>query len=205
MKLFISTVILAVASVGTMAQPPAATESKKTKTTKTTKTTPTKTTPANCGLPQICGQERWTVKTLTDADAGSVAMTPVDKKVAELYDSPAPTAASGFNPDHRAALKKQTFHVKAKLIGYKQELDKTGKGDRDFHIVIQDLAPEPDLTKVKTMIVEIADPRCNGICASPVLAQVAQARKDFAAAFPTTPPSTDFVVVQGNVEVEVTG
>jgi hypothetical protein len=202
MKFLISTIILVVAFAGAAAQPPAVTESKKTKTTKTTKTTPTKTTPANCGLPQICGQERWTVKTLTDADAHSVAMTPVDKKVSELYDSPAP--AAGFNPDRRSQLEKQTFHVKAKLVGYKQELDPKkplGKqGDHDFHIVIQDLQ---DATK--TMVIEIPEPKCNGICASPVLAQVTQARKDFAAAFPATPPTIDFVVVQGNVEVEVTG
>src|SRR5258708_7783072 len=210
MKLLISSIILVVAFAGAAAQDPATKEAKKTSTTKTTptkttptKTTPTKTTPANCGLPQICGQERWTVKTLTDADAGSVAMTPVDKKVSDLYGAVAPGAAV-FTPDRRSPLEKQTFHVKAKLVGYKQELDPKAapgkQGDHDFHIVIQDLQ---DATK--TMVIEIPEPKCNGICASPVLGQVTQARKDFAAAFPATPPSKDFVVVQGNVEVEVTG
>jgi hypothetical protein len=55
------------------------------------------------------------------------------------------------------------------------------------------------------MVVEIPDPDCGGVCASPKLTDIKKARQDFAAQFPNAPPDPEFKVVQGNVEVEVTG
>jgi hypothetical protein len=98
----------------------------------------------------------------------------------------------------RADAEKQLYLVRAKLIGYKQELGKTG--DHDFHIVIADL-DDPG----KTMIVEIPDPDCDGVCRSQQLAAIKQARQDFANAFPDNPPIAQFELVQGDVQVEVTG
>jgi hypothetical protein len=158
-------------------------------------------TPTGCG--PTCGSERWPVKTLTDKDAAAVNLTPdTTKTVADLNAVPAPTTSS---QDTRLdATEKLTFKVHARLVGYKQEFDPTStkpnKGDRDFHIVIADLH-DP----TKTMVVEIPDPACGGVCASPQLQKISDARKEFASKFPSDPPDKDFKVVQGNVEVDVTG
>jgi len=86
------------------------------------------------------------------------------------------------------------FTVRARLVGYRHETDK------DFHIVIADLQ---DLTV--SMVVEIPDSQCAGVCASPKLREIQQAREKFVKPFPTAQPAPEFVVVQGDVEVEVTG
>ena len=57
----------------------------------------------------------------------------------------------------------------------------------------------------KTMVVEIPDPQCGGVCASPKLAEIEAARSDFPTHFPSAPPASEFKVVEGNVEVDVTG
>ncbi len=165
---------------------------------KKSKTAPT----PSCGI--HCGTERWAVKTLSDPAATSVNFTPADRTVAELAAVKAPYKASA---DTRVApTEKQVFRVKARLMGYKQEFDparvQEGKnpGDRDFHIVIADTQ---DATG--TMIVEIPDPQCSGVCASAKLSQIQQARQNFAAHFPGFPPDMDFRLVQGGVEVTVTG
>jgi hypothetical protein len=43
------------------------------------------------------------------------------------------------------------------------------------------------------------------VCASPKLAEIKAARSDFPTHFPGAPPESGFKVVQGNVEVDVTG
>jgi hypothetical protein len=158
-------------------------------------------TAQTCG--PTCGLERWQVKTLTDKDAAAVNLNPdTSKTVADLYAVPAPTTSS---EDTRLnATEKMAFTVRARLIGYKEEFDpnsaSANKGDRDFHIVIADLQ-DPS----KTMVVEIPDSTCGGVCASPQLQKISDARKEFASKFPNDPPDKDFRVVQGNVEVDVTG
>ncbi len=124
--------------------------------------------------------------------------------MAQLTALPAPTTSS--ETQRLNATEKQTFSVKARLVGYKQEFDPAkiteGKkpGDRDFHIVIADLQDS-----TKTMIVEIPDPQCSGVCASAKLSQIQQARQKFAAQFPTAPPDDRFRLVQGDVQVTFTG
>jgi len=148
-----------------------------------------------------CGTERWSVKTLTDADAGKVNFTPVTKTVADLTGIAAPTQSS--DNSRLNDTEKQVFKVHARLVGYKEEYDptaKTNQGDHDFHIVIADLQ-----NPTTTMIVEIPDPTCGGVCSSPRLAEIKQARENFAATMTNPAPTKDFVVVQGNVEVEVSG
>ncbi len=143
------------------------------------------------------------MKTLTDEDAATVNLNPdTAKTVADLWAVAAPTTSS---EDTRLnATEKQAFKFRARLVGYKKEFDpsspKANKGDQDFHIVIADLQ-DPS----KTMVVEIPDPTCGGVCASPQLQKISDARKEFASKFPSDPPDKDFRVVQGHVEVDVTG
>jgi hypothetical protein len=151
----------------------------------------------SCGL--HCGTERWPVKTLADADADKVNFEPLEKSVADLTSLTAPTTSS--ENSRLSDAEKQTYKVQARLVGFKQEFDpSTRKGDKDFHTVIADLR-DPS----KTMIVEIPDPACGGVCASPKLGEIQQALQKFVVPFPNSPPAKDFVVVQGNVEVEFTG
>ena len=106
----------------------------------------------------------------------------------------APSVAS--DTERLSDVEKQAFAVNATLVGYKIESGKTG--DQDFHIVIQ------DSTTKETMIVEIPDPQCDGVCNSTQKAAIQQARSDFEAAFPNNPPSSRFVVVddpQPTVEI----
>lgn len=154
--------------------------------------------PRACG--PTCGQERWPVKTLTDNDAAAVNLNPdTSKTVADLWSLPAPTTSS--ENTRLNATEKQAFTIRARLVGYKKEFDpKTHKGDRDFHIVIADLQ-DPS----KTMVVEIPDPTCGGVCASPQLQKISDSRNEFASKFPNDPPATEFKVVQGDVQVDVTG
>ena len=147
---------------------------------------------AQTGCGQNCGEERWPVKTLTDNDAAKVNFSPIVKTVGDLVAVKAPNGNS--ETSRLNATEETTFQVRARLVGYKHETD------CDFHIVIADL-----VNPSQTMVVEIPDPDCGGVCASPKLSDIKKARQDFAAQFPNAPPDPEFKVVQGNVVVEVTG
>ena len=148
---------------------------------------------AACG--PHCGTERWPLKTMSDSGAFSVTLTPVQKSVAELVATTAPSESS--DTERLNEVEKQVYSVEATLVGYKIEGGKTG--DQDFHIVIQDPGTKD------TMIVEIPDPHCDGVCNSTQKAAITKARSDFVKAFPDNPPSTTFVVVTGQPKVTVTG
>jgi hypothetical protein len=63
-----------------------------------------------------------------------------------------------------------------------------------------------DLKTDETMIVEIPDPECDGVCNSIVRTQIQQAREQFLAAFPDNPPTSRFAVLDDPFPVvEVTG
>ncbi len=139
-----------------------------------------------------CGKERWGVKTLSDAGAAAVNLTPVPKTVSELISLSAPAANS--ETERISPVEKQAFQVRARLVGYKEEVE-----DHDFHIVLQDLKTSD------TMIVEIPDPQCEGVCNSIERGRIQKVRADFAGAM-ASPPKPEFVVLDDpQPEVEVTG
>jgi hypothetical protein len=106
---------------------------------------------AACGI--HCGTERWSVKTLTDADRNKVNLTPKETTVGWLVSQQSPASLPA---DRRVApVESQTYKVRALLVEYKLE------ADEDFHIVIADVE-DP----CKTMIAEIPSPDCDGACAS---------------------------------------
>ena len=143
-----------------------------------------------CGV--HCGTERWVVKTLSDPGAAAVNLTPVPKTVSELISLTAPDANS--ETERISPVEQQAFKVHARLVGYKQEVE-----DHDFHIVLQDLKTSD------TMIVEIPDPQCSGVCNSIVRGQIQKVRADFANAM-ASPPKPEFVVLDDpQPEVDVTG
>ena len=106
---------------------------------------------ATCGV--YCGTERWTIKTLTDADRNKVDFTPKEATVGWLVSQQSP---AHLPADRRIApVEKQTYKVRGRLVSYKLE------EDEDIHVVIADVKDAN-----KTMIVEIPSPECAGACAS---------------------------------------
>ena len=141
-----------------------------------------------CGSP--CGVERWSVKTLSDPDAGRVDFAPHLTTVSWLVSQPAPP----FLPAGAriAPIETEMFVVRARLVGFKEETD------RDFHVVIADLN-EP----AQTMIVEIPSTECSGACASAHAGEFESARAEFVAREGTPAPRVERV--PGNQIVVVTG
>jgi hypothetical protein len=103
-----------------------------------------------------CGQERWPVKTLADADAGGVNLTPVPSTVAALAGLPKPLNLPSDLQQHRIApIELTTYKVRALAVLFKPE------EDMDTHMVIVD---PNDFTK--SMITELVDWRCSGAISS---------------------------------------
>lgn len=94
-----------------------------------------------------CGVERWSVKTLSDPDAGRVRLTPRPTTVARLRRLRPPRVGRD-SPRFPGEL--ATYKVGAKLVAFKEE------EDSDIHLVIAD--PKSG----KTMIVEFPDASCVG-------------------------------------------
>ena len=114
-----------------------------------------------CGT--YCGTERWSVKTLSDADRDKVDFTPEEATVGWLVSQERPAQAPA---DQRIGpIETQAYKVRARLISYKPEQD------ADFHIVIADVE-DPG----KTMIAEIPSPDCAGACASAHVEEFRRAR-----------------------------
>jgi len=119
---------------------------------------------ATCG--PHCGTERWSVKTLSDSDAEKVNVN--NRIVGTVHDLVSLPPPSQLPNDNRIApVETTTYGVQARLVGFKKETD------RDFHIVIADVQTN------ETMIVEIPDPQCAGVCASQAKGLILQARNTF--------------------------
>src|SRR5258708_8455942 len=119
------------------------------------------------GAQQHCGKERWSVKTGTDSDAGSVNLsspqsTTIGQLIALTPPSPIP-AANRFAPTE-----KTVFVVNATLTDYK--LEGGAKGDSDYHLVLQD-------EQGHTMIAEIPFPG-SFVTVTPFPTHISNARAD---------------------------
>lgn len=108
---------------------------------------------AKQALSQVCGTERWQIKTAADPGAAGVltkAMAPVKTTVEELAAVPRPDLGSraGQTGDIRIAPTEETvYSVTATMIGVKHEVD------GDYHLVIQG-------SSGATMVAEIPSPDC---------------------------------------------
>ena len=118
-----------------------------------------------------CGVERWSVKTGTDADVGSVnlsASQPNDIVTMRSWTAPNPIPTN-----NRVAPYETTVWVlDATLTEYKLE------NDSDYHLVIKDASGN-------TMIAEIPDPACVG-SGSPFASDIQNARAQFDAKYTAT-------------------
>lgn len=108
-----------------------------------------------------CGVELWSIKTLTDPNAGTVNLAPSATTLAILRGASPPTFS--YTRPRSTPIETQAWTVTATLTGYKLE------ADSDVHLVLDDNGD--------TMIAEIPDPAC--AVGSRVLAQITAARKAF--------------------------
>ena len=114
-----------------------------------------------------CGTERWSVKTLSDADASTLNLSNVlPVSIKALNQMP---AHCGGAPDARTYPQEfQVYEVTGTIVVVKSE------DDRDYHIALADPA-DPSFT----MVTEIADPVCQAVIISPYMFTLAAARTDF--------------------------
>lgn len=146
-----------------------------------------------------CGVELWSVKTMTDADAGKVQAHSIqDIKISALVSSPSkpPFAKQGSGANYKAPADKRfvsgpyselpVYRVKAIVTTYKLE------SDTDYHIVAKD----PDTGE--TLVVESVDPACAG--GSSFADQFATVRQQFAEIF-KTPAGPQFTTVNQPVTI----
>src|ERR1700733_389025 len=132
-----------------------------------------------------CGVERWSVKTGTDADVGSVNLSSMSSNTIVTLRSW--TAPNPIPPNNRVSPYETTdWVINATLTEYKLETDS------DYHLVIQDASGN-------TMIAEIPDPACVG-AGSPFAAKIQTARAAFDAKYNAT---TSFQTA--NIPVQLTG
>lgn len=141
-----------------------------------------------CGV--HCGTERWAVKTLSDEEATCVDFTPRQATVSWLVSQQVPERLP--EQGRSGTIECQVWQLTGQLVGFKAE------DDGDFHIVLADLE-KPDLT----MIVEIPDPSCAGVCDSPHNAEIIRSRESFTQLFGLPPKR--FQRTTQTVIVTVTG
>jgi hypothetical protein len=130
-----------------------------------------------------CGVERWSVKTGTDPDVGSVSLTPIPTTIAALTGIRAPGT---LPPNNRISpQERQVFTLRdITLVSYKLE------NDSDYHLVISDGS--------RTMITEITAPSCAG--PGPLFSGITSSRNAFDARFH---PTSQFQTA--NITATVTG
>jgi hypothetical protein len=115
----------------------------------------------------ICGEERWSVKTLSDFDAIRVDFVGVTPTTVAALNG-LPSRCSGL-PEARTF--PEEFHV-FEAVGLVQLT--RNEDDRDVHIALADPV-EPS----KTIVVEVADPSCAGAAQSPFVSMLSQAKIQF--------------------------
>lgn len=143
-------------------------------------------TPAPTPPPSsACGVERWSVKTGTDSDAGSINLGSTTYTTVSAMDAlPKPSSLPANN--RIAPTETTVYSIDALLTVYVRE------DDSDYHLVLTD-------TSGGTMITEIASPSCVGP-GSPLVAGITNARAEFDARYSVT---TSFKTA--NIPVRVRG
>lgn len=138
-----------------------------------------------------CGVARWDVKTLADAAASRVKMTPVPARVETLRALPVPGPIEVHTPRYPQEM--QTYTVTAALREAAREQDS------DYHLVLVGATPDA------TMIAEIPDPACVASQDSAVTSAIKKARTYFDQAFGAPAQSPQFTAYQAPPQVTITG
>jgi len=137
-----------------------------------------------------CGVLRWPVKTMSDADAGTVNRTPNGATLATLRAFPAPTVRP---QDGRAnAIEKTEFGVSGNIIKWGLE------SDGDFHLVLADPS-SPN----QTIVLEVPDTTCVTGATKDVRDSIAVVRQEVVRAL--GPPSVGLTALKVPAPITATG
>jgi hypothetical protein len=140
----------------------------------------------------LCGSERWSVKTLTDASASKVAFaSPKARSINSLRRLQAPSGLKAATT-RRVGAERTVYRVPALLMSMRRE------DDLDVHLVIAD----PKLGG--SMIAELPAPSCTTSATAKERAAMDQARADLAAACGGLPGVTP-VTLSGTATVTGVG
>jgi len=134
------------------------------------------------------GEERWSVKTLSDPGGAYLQHPPEPATIGELSSLP-----SEYQP-HGSRQKGETriVEIDAFVVGFKLE------ADGDYHVVISDGR--------QTMVIELPDPRC--VQSKQYQPTLAYARRSFLAILPNgvkVEPAFKKLVLKSPLRVKVTG
>ena len=116
---------------------------------------------------ETCGVWRWSIKTLSDADASQVNFVPVARTISQLRRRKEPAELKKDTP-RTSPLEFTVYRVRARLVEYKREKD------RDLHVVIA----SPTRSN-RTMVAEVVDPTCPGASDSPRANTLKTVRQEF--------------------------
>jgi len=130
-----------------------------------------------------CGVERWAVKTLSDFDRDRVDLTPVDATVEELVALARPSE----RPDDGRVppVELTVYRVRGYLGGW------SGQADGDIHVVLYGL-----VNQRVSLVSEIPDPDCSGVCASGLGALYVEARRRLDALLSRPNPEDRAIVLE---------
>lgn len=109
-----------------------------------------------------CGSDRWTVKTMTDADWRRVELRAVPTTIQALNRLPRPARRPAAR---RTPAELRTYCVDAWLVGIRPQ------DDGDLHLEL--IAPDDTGSKI---LAEVPDARCNEVCKSTFATAFARAR-----------------------------
>jgi hypothetical protein len=139
-----------------------------------------------------CGVSRWKVKTLSDhPQASKVNYTPKATTIRTLHKKRPPVEISMLTPRLKGTIEMRVWRLKnVRLIEARRA------EDRDIHLVVKDNAG-------RSMIVEFADPDCDGPVKSKKRGVMRSARNALIAACDSIP--TAFVGLQGRATMEGVG
>lgn len=124
---------------------------------------PIEPTPPPMGL--TCGVERWAVKTLSDADALRVDLYQVTSTTIRVLND-LPPRCSGLPVRRTYEEEFRVYEVLGRVTLVRRE------DDRDYHVVLAD-----PIDTTQTIVVEVADPECNGPLQSPYRTVLIEARQ----------------------------
>lgn len=148
------------------------------------------------GITTVCGTERWSIKTGTDADAEKVNLTQsITTTVEALNNIPAPDEGTIKTLARQSPTETTVFTLDATLTQFR------GEGDSDYHLILQD-------NKGNVMIAEIPAKDCVG-SNSPFASGIEKARKTFDSKYTVLPPldpsGNPNPFQDANVPVRITG
>lgn len=121
------------------------------------------------------GEERWQIKTLTDAEAGKVNKTATAATVEELRENDTRPEKVSSKGTRISPVEFRRYRVHASLRKAIRE------DDGDFHVVISDPSHDGEADPQETMIIEFPDTTCEPQSSSAYTPEMTAARSAFVA------------------------